>query len=239
MAQRAQLSELEASLEQLQVQLRESVLRTPFAAIVSERFVEPGAVAAPGSPAFRLIDADSPEVWIGVLLSSYWRCARRGSCADGREQILSAKVKSVLPELDEATRTSKVIFQLEADPRDESLFGQVAKIELSRTIHQSGFWVPLSALSQGDQGLWALLTLEPIDGCEEFLLKRQEVEVVQIESDRVYVRGTVAQNRIGSQRSSTFDTRQQVRRKGTVAQRDSEGMDRSVAGTSHSQELSR
>ncbi len=66
LAQRAQLAELEATQEQLQVQLNESVLRSPFAACVSDRFVEPGSVTAPGAPAFRLIDAESPEVWIGV-----------------------------------------------------------------------------------------------------------------------------------------------------------------------------
>ncbi len=241
MAQRAQLSELEASLEQLQVQLRESVLRTPFAAIVSERFVEPGAVAAPGSPAFRLIDAESPEVWIGVPPEFLSAVREEGAVAlTIGNKSYPAKVKSVLPELDEATRTSKVIFQLEADPRDESLFGQVAKIELSRTIHQSGFWVPLSALSQGDQGLWALLTLEPIDGCEEFILKRQEVEVVQIDSERVYVRGTVAPGtELVANGVRRLTPGQQVRRKETVANRGSEGMDRSVAGSSHSQELSR
>ncbi len=57
LAQRAQLSELEAAQEQLQVQLNESVLKAPFDAVVSDRFIEKGAVAAPGSVAFRLIES--------------------------------------------------------------------------------------------------------------------------------------------------------------------------------------
>ena len=64
-------------------------------------------------------------------------------------------------------------------------------MELARKLDLAGFWVPLAALTQGDQGLWALFALEPTDDKEKFILKRREVEVVQVNSDRAFVRGTV------------------------------------------------
>ncbi len=192
LAQRAQLSELEATLEQLQVQLNESVLRSPFSATVSDRFVEPGAVTAPGAAAFRLIDAESPEVWIGVP-PDYLSTIRNenGVQLTIGERNYQAVVKSVLPELDEITRTNTVILELQGNEIDNALFGQVARVDLSRKLNLAGFWVPLAALTQGDQGLWALLVLEPTDDSEKFTLKRREVEVVQVDSDRAFVRGTV------------------------------------------------
>jgi glyoxylase-like metal-dependent hydrolase (beta-lactamase superfamily II)/multidrug efflux pump subunit AcrA (membrane-fusion protein) len=192
LAQRAQLSELEAAQEQLQVQLNESVLRSPFSATVSDRFIEPGAVTSPGAPAFRLIDAESPEVWIGVQ-PDYLATIRNdnGVSLTIGERSYHATVKSVLPELDEVTRTNTVIFELRGSMIDNSLFGQVARVELARKLDLAGFWVPLAALTQGDQGLWALLALEPTDDNEKFILKRREVEVVQVDSDRAFVRGTL------------------------------------------------
>lgn len=192
LAQRAQLSELEATQEQLQVQLNESVLRSPFAATVSDRFVEPGAVTAPGAPAFRLIDAESPEVWIGIppdYLSTIQN--DKGVELNIGDRNYQAVVKSVLPELDEVTRTNTVILEIRGSKSNNSLFGQVARVELARKLDLAGFWVPLAALTQGDQGLWALLALEPTDDKEKFILKRREVEVVQVDSDRAFVRGTV------------------------------------------------
>lgn len=192
LAQRAQLSELEASQEQLQVQLSESVLRSPFSATVSDRFIEPGAVTAPGAPAFRLIDAESPEVWIGVP-PDYLSTIRNnnGVALTIGDRSYHATIKSILPELDEVTRTNTVILELHGSVIDNSLFGQVARVELARKLDLAGFWVPLAALTQGDQGLWALLALEPTDETEKFILKRREVEVMQVDSDRAFVRGTV------------------------------------------------
>ncbi len=215
LAQRAQLAELEATQEQLQVQLNESVLRSPFAACVSERFVEPGSVTAPGAPAFRLIDAESPEVWIGVPpeFISTIRSADGVQLTIG-DQHYQATVKSVLPEMDETTRTNTVILELQGSDLDNSLFGQVARINLSRKFDLTGFWVPLAALTQGDQGLWALLSLEPTDDAEIFVLKRREVEVVQVDSERAFVRGTInAGTQLVSSGIRRLTQGQQVKRK--------------------------
>lgn len=191
-AQRAVLNELEAAQEQMKVQLDESVIRAPFAAAVSERFLDPGTVCSPGVPVVRLIELVSPEVWIG-LPPEYSVAMNQSKTYSIKVngQSFDAKLKSVLPELDSGTRTNTVVFELETSDSN-SIFGQVAEIELSRPIRESGFWLPMSAIVKGDHGLWGVLVLEKEPECDHSRLVKQELEVVHVDSDRVYARGTIA-----------------------------------------------
>ncbi len=190
-AQRAVLSELEAAQEQMRVQLDESVIRAPFTATVSERYLDPGSVCSPGVPVVRLVAVGAPEAWIGLPPEylSYLSQDGRYTLNVGKRQIL-AKVKSILPELDAGTRTNTVVFELEG-AENESLLGQVAEIELSKPISESGFWLPMSAIVKGDQGLWAVLALGDADADKPTKLLKRELEVIHVESERAYVRGTI------------------------------------------------
>ncbi len=191
-AQRAVLNELEAAQDQMKVQLDESVIRAPFAAAVSERFLDPGTVCSPGVPVVRLIELVSPEVWIG-LPPEYSAAMNQSNSYSIKVngQSFDAKLKSVLPELDSGTRTNTVVFELETSDSN-SIFGQVAEIELSRPIRESGFWLPMSAIVKGDHGLWGVLVLEKDPESGNSRLVKQELEVVHVDSDRVYARGTIA-----------------------------------------------
>ncbi len=191
-AQRAVLNELEAAQEQMKVQLDESVIRAPFAAAVSERFLDPGTVCSPGVPVVRLIELVSPEVWIG-LPPEYSAAMNQSKTYSIKVngQSFDARLKSVLPELDSGTRTNTVVFEL-ATSDSNSIFGQVAEIELSRPIRESGFWLPMSAIVKGDHGLWGVLVLEKDPESGHSKLLKQELEVVHVDSDRVYARGTIA-----------------------------------------------
>ena len=192
LAQRAQLNELEASLEQIQVQINETVLRAPFSAIVSDRFAEPGSVTAPGTPTLRLVDAGHPEVWMGVPPEYLGTLQTEKQFHVGiGEHSYDARLKSILPELNGVTRTNTVILELNGAAVDHAIFGQVARLDLTRKTDSVGYWVPLQSLTQGDQGLWALLALEATEESEIFTLKRREVEVLQVDSDRAFVRGTL------------------------------------------------
>lgn len=225
-AQRAQLSELEATLEQIQVQLEESVLRAPFTATVSDRFAEAGAVASPGSPAFRLVDSESPEVWIGVP-SQFVSTVPRSKQAELtiNNQVYRATVKTILPELDDVTRTNTVIFSLTGSGFDSTLFGQVAEIELAREFESEGFWVPTSALVEGDHGLWAVLSVESVEDDNQGVLSRRDVEVVQVDSERAFVRGTLdSGTKIVSRGAQRLTPGQSVNLKSNAAQVEEESV---------------
>ena len=90
---------------------------------------------------------------------------------------------SVSPSVDPATRTVKAILRL--DPGAFVPAGQIVRLDLPRRFKQPGFWVPTTALSEGTRGLWSLYAV--VDG----KVARHAVEVLHVESRRVFVRGTL------------------------------------------------
>jgi hypothetical protein len=97
-----------------------------------------------------------------------------------QEGLLSA----VLPEIDRATRTQTVVLKV-ADAAIPP--GSVVEIAVSEQIDEPGFWVPLGALTAGDRGLWGVYALN-----RDNVVERRLVEILHRESDRVFVRGTIA-----------------------------------------------
>ena len=65
-AQEALASQLEAALERLDVDLRDSTLTAPFDGIVAAREVDEGTVVEVGEPVVRLVESGVLEAWIGV-----------------------------------------------------------------------------------------------------------------------------------------------------------------------------
>jgi hypothetical protein len=74
--------------------------------------------------------------------------------------------------------------------------GDFVDILTSKRVDSAGFWMPVSALAEGVQGLWSCLVAAPIEPgrsseAATHRLERREVEIVHLEKDRVFVRGTV------------------------------------------------
>jgi len=74
--------------------------------------------------------------------------------------------------------------------------GQLIRIELHQTIQQTGFWLPLKALAKGRKGLWTVYVAAPVQHPPDAdtslaMLMQRDVEIIQIDSHRVYVRGAL------------------------------------------------
>jgi hypothetical protein len=126
-----------------------------------------------------------------------------------RDEAWTGTVKAFLPELDPLSRTQTVIFDI-APPADlkegqstrttapESIpvIGQLAQLDLKQKVTQKGFWLPMTALLRGNRGLWSTFVVVPDqssdDGVSRHVIQRCDVEIVQVDSDRVLVRGTLA-----------------------------------------------
>lgn len=190
-AQRAVLSELAASKEQISVQMDESIITAPFDAIVAERHLSPGAVVSPGEPVIRLVEVAAPEAWIGLPPEYIDRLAA-GDEVNLRigTRSVAARLKTVLPELERGTRTNTAVFELTGIEPGWGI-GRSVEIELNTPMDQSGFWVAMSSIIKGDHGLWAVLALEPVGRTATARLVKRELEVILVDSDRAYVRGTI------------------------------------------------
>ncbi|MEL6183400.1 MAG: efflux RND transporter periplasmic adaptor subunit [Myxococcota bacterium] len=182
----AGVEELVATLAQIEVDLEHSVLRAPFAGRVTDRIVDEGTVVGAGAPVVRLQGAAGKEAFIGVPPSEA-EALELGAALEVSvgAQRWTGRLVGVVDEVDPRTRTVGLVVALpeDADPTT----GAVARLRLTRSLAERGAWLPLAALSAGDRGGWAVLSLD-----SDLRLKREAVEVIHQNERQAYVRGTLS-----------------------------------------------
>jgi RND family efflux transporter MFP subunit len=197
-AQRAVVAELDAAIADIDVDLRKSTLTAPFDGTIARRYVEAGTVVDAGRQVFRLIEDGALEAWIGLPAQA---AARLSVGSSQRITIQGESFDSVVasrfPEVDPATRTRIVVLELDNSGSKSIVHGQVVRLELEETVETDGFWLPSTALTQAERGLWSAFVGEDersSDGTPQtglFRVARRDLEVLHTESDRVLVRGTL------------------------------------------------
>lgn len=199
-AQVAAIAQLQAQLDSLQLEREKSVLVAPFDGTVSERHANEGTVVSMGTPIFRLVEDAALEAHVGIP-ATVARSLPQGSLQqlEVGPNTYSARVDSILPELDPSTRTLTVILKLEGLAPERAFPGQLVRLQISENIGEAGFWLPTQALVQGVRGLWSCYVLGapaidsvPEDGTEPtFRVESRDVEILHVDGDRVLVRGTL------------------------------------------------
>jgi multidrug efflux pump subunit AcrA (membrane-fusion protein) len=209
-AQEAAVKQLDANIEALQIELQESTLLAPYDAIISRRLADEGVVVQPGATVLKIVELAQPEAWIGItpeMISS----VRIGDeyTVRIRDEAWTGTVKGFLPELDPLSRTQTVIFDIAPStqskgdddssvnsPESIPVIGQLAQLDLKQKVTQKGFWLPMTALLRGNRGLWSTFVVVPHENSDEgssrHVIQRCDVEIVQVDSDRVLVRGTLS-----------------------------------------------
>ncbi len=191
-SQTAMIQSLKESMDLVRIEIEHSSIRAPYKGIVTEIYVHEGHVSAPGEPVFAF-SADSeyeaifgvPPIYRNEILQSdvlsveihgkQWPC----------------KLKSVIPEVEEATRNLRVIAALPVDEGLAPIAGELATVHLDYEKKDEGFWLPVPAIEPGLRGLWECYVVEDRDGVT--VATRRPVEVISTEGDRVLVRGSVAE----------------------------------------------
>jgi RND family efflux transporter MFP subunit len=190
-AARASVAQLDAALEDLEIEIEESALVAPFDGVIAKRFLDEGTIVAPNMPVVRVVEDHRLEAWIGLPADIAGRLdgdAMR-EVKVGRH-VHRAHLRTVLPELDAATRTRTAIFELSI--ADGSVVpAQVARIVISESAETEGFWLPITALSRGTRGLWSVLVAEEEEGSGDTRAVTRDVEVLHTDGDRALIRGAV------------------------------------------------
>lgn len=193
-AQEAGVDRLEAAIDSVDVDIRKSRLHAPFEGRIAVRLVDEGTVLDVGDPVFDLIERTSPRARIGLSVPASRRVGV-GSVQrlriDGQE--LQGRVLALLPRLERASRTIEALIEIDAELgaiRD----GEMARLHLRMTTDTPGYWLPLSALSENSRGLWScFVVVEDADSETGRAVELRELELVHARTDRVYVRGSLAQ----------------------------------------------
>lgn len=182
------------------MELQQSTLKAPFSGTIAKRLVDEGTVVSVGESILTLVETGTLEVHVGVSVNT---ASRIPLGSNQQLQIGSktyqAQVLSTLPQLDSATRTLTVVLGLDESAATEVRVGQVARLKLSENIADSGYWLPTTALVRGVRGLWSCYVLGNSENVannpnQAFRVEKQELEILQTESDRVFVRGTIQNN---------------------------------------------
>ena len=191
-AQKAVVDQLSAQITDLEITIAKSTLKAPFSGSIALRYFDEGTVVETGNPIVRLVEDNNPEVKIGVPINI------AKELSSGSQQQLEiggttyrATVKSILPEVDRATRTRTVILQLASTANVSPQ--QIARLPITQTTATEGYWLPVTALVKSDRGLWSCYAVVTADSSDSntYQVDRRLVEVLETDGERVLVRGTL------------------------------------------------
>lgn len=189
-ATQARLETTQASVRNAEIVIEKSELRAPFDGVVSKRITEPGSIVGPNVPIVRLVSVGEREAHVGIS-PKFANMAVIGESytlfVEGK--ALSARLRSVGADVDPQTLTVLAVLTL---PKDQSVrVGQTVALEFEERVNETGGWLPITALLEGDKGLWTVLVTKE-NAAGELITARESVEIVYSEGERVFVRGTVA-----------------------------------------------
>ena len=189
-AQAATVTQIAASIRDVEISIEKSTLRAPFRGVVGERNLDEGTVVQAGQAIVRLVEKLTPEVEIGVP-PQVVQTLKVGSRQQVQvsDRIYTAQVLAHKPEINPQTRTRTVVLQLVSTGQTMPASGEIARLQVEQMVSTQGFWLPVSALIKGEQGLWSCFVVAS-EG-ETDVIERQDVEVLYTEGDRVLVRGTI------------------------------------------------
>ena len=197
-AQRASVEQLNANLAALKIKLEKSILKAPFAGSVSKLQVDEGAIVSPNQPILRLVENRILEARIGVPVAIVNKIQLNSyQTLQIGDKNYGSRVSSILPELNSTSHTVTVVLTLNNSSVEEIFPSQVARLQLNKEISTVGYWLPINALVKGVRGLQSCYVLgESVESTSSDLVKafqieQRDVEVLQIESNRVLVRGTL------------------------------------------------
>lgn len=178
-----------AQLRSLEVERDKSTLRAPYSGTIADRYVYDATVVNPGAAVVRLVETATKEVQIGVPVAQASKLeVGNVYTLSLRGQPLEATLLGLRPDINPATRSTTAIFGLENNTI--ALDGEPALLQLETEVSTAGGWLPIGALLEGKRGIWTVLTLIP-EG-NNFLAQREAVEVLAVQGDRAYVRGSIA-----------------------------------------------
>ena len=191
----AQLDRIRAQLNAIDIDIQKSRLTAPFDGVIGARSLDEGAVAAAGAAVLTLLEAGKRQVRVGLPpeKAAQLKPARDYKFTAGT-RTFTGRLALQRPDLDAATRTATVVFDV-PDSNDMA-FGDIVTMRLENEIPERGFWLPVTALKEGQKGLWTVLVTATADAggtsvAGGMIVKAEAVEILHASAQSVFVRGTL------------------------------------------------
>ncbi|WOT06207.1 efflux RND transporter periplasmic adaptor subunit [Shewanella youngdeokensis] len=186
-------SRLSASIEVNQLKIDKSELLAPFTGTISKRIHNLGEVISLGSPVFTLIERSNVQAYIGVPVDvSHTLTTGQTVKLRVRNQFYQASIAGIGAELDPITRTVELRVTLPSDAN--VINGELSYLYYQHTINTPGYWVPVSALTDGVRGLWNIYVLVPSN--DRYRVEHRDVEIIYTSQDNAFINGAVSANEL-------------------------------------------
>ena len=172
-----------SQLEFYKVKLEQTKLISPFDGVIQNRYLDTGSVINGGIPIVEILGSKNVEAHISIPLKFIDKL-NIGNSYDFK--IGNKRPKGVLARLAPTTPGGSdnrlAIFKFDTffDP------GSIAELKLSLNIQGRGTWVPIKSLSQSEQGIWAIYTIN-----DKKVVVRDLVEILYFEGEYAFVNGTL------------------------------------------------
>ena len=169
----------ESQYEFFKVKLEQTSIISPFNGVIQNRFLDTGTVINSGIPILEIIDSNYVEAPV-IYLEDMQINEEYNFEFDG--EITKATFAKLAPMSPGGSNSRLAIFKFSKffNP------GSIANLQLKISKQAKGTWVPLKSLSQSDQGLWTIYTID-----NNNTVVRDIVEIVHFEDDYAFVSGTI------------------------------------------------
>ena len=165
------------------VKFEQTKLLAPFDGIVQDRYLDTGSVINGGIPILEVLDSRNVKAHISIPIS-YIDKIKIGSIYNFKigNNSATAKLQRLAPMSlgGSNNRLAVFVFDTFFNP------GSVATLKLNTIEKGRGTWVPIKSLSQSEQGIWAIYTIN-----EERKVVRDLVDVIYFEGEYAFVNGTL------------------------------------------------
>lgn len=195
-AAEAALDAAMAASELAEHDLDDCTLRAPFSGTITRRMVDEGAVLDTGQPVFELVESNHLELKVGLPVEIAQQLSEGTTLSvDVDGTFVDATVRSRLLALDASTQTQNVILTLDQSAAGRGIVdSQMGRVKFVKNTEESGFLIPTTAIVNDQQGLWNCFTVEKKGN--EFVARRQAIEVLHFQGDYVFVRGTISPGQV-------------------------------------------
>jgi RND family efflux transporter MFP subunit len=172
-----------SQFEFYKVKLEQTKLISPFDGVIQNRYLDTGSVINGGIPILEILGSKNVEAHISIPL----KFVDKLNIGDSYDfKIGNKRPKGVLARLAPMTpggsdnRLAIFNFDTFFDP------GSIVELKLSISTQGRGTWVPIKSLSQSEQGIWAIYTVN-----NKKVVVRDLVEILYFEGEYAYVNGTL------------------------------------------------
>ncbi len=215
-ALRANYRQVGATLAANRLQQEKSTIYAPYSGTISARYISKGDVVNTGSPTLTLLASNRKEAHVGIPAKQLLRVnqlsqssatnTENAANTDGKKQwVLRIGGKTYTttllnPGASVNLNSRSITLRFELPDSVTAIDGELAYLQLDDKHDDNGYWVPLSAMTDGLRGVWNVYVLSEKSADENNTLEsskkklrveRRSVQVLYANGKQAYISGAV------------------------------------------------